>query len=52
MKKNKKKVSDLASENTSATSIELGSSIETSSATPIEFRSSIATSSATPIEFG
>ena len=52
MKKNKKKVSDLVSENTSATSIEFGSSIETSSATPIEFRSSIETSSATPIEFG
>ena len=48
MKKNKKKVSDSVSENTSATSIEFGSSIETSSATPIEFGSSVATSSATP----
>ena len=48
MKKNKKEVSDLVSENTSATSIEFGSCIETSSATPIEFGSSVATSSATP----
>ena len=52
MKKIKKEVSDLVSENTSATSIEFRSSFETSSATPIEFRSSIETSSATSIEFG
>ena len=43
-----KEVNDLVSENTSATSIECESSIETSSATSIEFRSSVETLSATP----
>ena len=47
MKKIKKEVSDLVSENSSATSTEFGSSIETLSATPTESRSSIETSSAT-----
>ena len=48
MKKIEKEVSDLVSENTSATSIEFRSNIETSPATPFEFRSSIETLSATP----